>query len=138
MPAAHAVERLGFLRGQRRAPVEGLAGGGHARVGRGVGPHREGVLLEQLDDPALVRVMDELARKVVASGRILGISMGFDPGRVAAWIGRGVSLMSLGIDIEILIAGARNLRGAVDRQLAVPAPAGGRARAARRRPARKG
>jgi 2-dehydro-3-deoxyglucarate aldolase/4-hydroxy-2-oxoheptanedioate aldolase len=94
--------------------------------------------LGQLDDPALVRVMDELARKVVASGRILGISMGFDPGRVAAWIGRGVSLMSLGIDIEILIAGARNLRGAVDRQLAVPAPAGGRARAARRRPARKG
>jgi 2-keto-3-deoxy-L-rhamnonate aldolase RhmA len=70
--------------------------------------------LGRLDDPALDRVMDDLARKVVASGRILGISMGFDPVRVAQWIGRGVSLMSLSMDVEIMLAGVRAMRGEVD------------------------
>jgi len=70
--------------------------------------------LGRLDDPALNRVMDDLARKVVASGRILGISMGFDPVRVAQWIGRGVSLMSLSMDVEIMLAGVRAMRGEVD------------------------
>ena len=77
--------------------------------------------LGRLDDPALNRVMDDLARKVVASGRILGISMGFDPVRVAQWIGRGVSLMSLSMDVEIMLAGVRAMRGAVDLRKAASA-----------------
>jgi hypothetical protein len=40
--------------------------------------------------------------------------MGFDPVRVAQWIGRGVSLMSLSMDVEIMLAGVRAMRGEVD------------------------
>jgi len=86
--------------------------------------------LAQFGDPALNRVMDELARKVVASGKILGISMGIDPVRVAEWRGRGVSLMSLSMDIEIMIAGVRKMRGVVDEQSAPGASA--RAKKAKR------
>ena len=67
---------------------------------------------------------------VVASGKILGISMGFDPVRVAEWRGRGVSLMSLSMDIEIMIAGVRKMRGVVDEQNAPGASA--RAKKAKR------
>jgi 2-keto-3-deoxy-L-rhamnonate aldolase RhmA len=70
--------------------------------------------LGQLEDAELNALMDRLARKIVGSGRLLGVSMAFVPHRVKAWIARGATFISLGQDVEHLIGAVVSMVDAVE------------------------
>ena len=70
--------------------------------------------LGKMDDPELNQIMDDLASKIIKSGKILGVSMAYRPEKVTAWIKRGATFLSLGQDIEILLNSVGQMVGSVE------------------------
>ena len=51
--------------------------------------------LGQVDDPEVAAVIDEICRKTLAAGKMLGTATGFAPANVQHWIDRGIQWLAL-------------------------------------------
>ncbi|MGI6433522.1 MAG: HpcH/HpaI aldolase family protein [Sphaerochaetaceae bacterium] len=57
-------------------------------------------------DPELLAAFDTLGRIAKASGKIFGISMGFNEQNVKEWIARGVNWLNIGFEYQYVVSAA--------------------------------